>query len=71
MAERLADPQAAAAYKRRAGVVEPVFAHLFARFGRGLHARGVEDIEAELHVWAATHNMLAVNAARRKRRKAG
>jgi hypothetical protein len=69
MADRLAQPGNAALYKRRAATIEPLFAQLFARFGRTLNFRGEDDVETELHVWAATHNMLKIIDARSRRRK--
>jgi hypothetical protein len=69
MADRLAQPGNAALYKRRAATIEPLFAQLFARFGRNLNFRGEDDVETELHLWAATHNMLKIIDARSRRRK--
>jgi len=45
MAARLDEPGNAALYKRRAAIIEPLFAQLFARFGRGLNLRGEKDVE--------------------------
>jgi transposase len=67
MADTLADPANAALYKRRAAIIEPVFAQLFQVFGRGLHTRG-ETVETELHLWAITHNLNKITRARRKKR---
>ncbi len=39
MAARLDTPEGKALYKRRAGMIEPVFAQLFSRLGRDLHYR--------------------------------
>jgi transposase len=69
MADLLAQPGNAALYKRRAATIEPLFAQLFARFGRSLNFRGEDDVETELHLWAATHNMLKIINARAKRSK--
>jgi hypothetical protein len=68
MADRLDDPANAKLYKRRAAIIEPLFAQLFARFGRGLHFRGAEEVTAVPRLWAATHNLLKIARARRKRR---
>jgi transposase len=66
MTERLNDPDNRRLYKRRAGIVEPVFAQLFARFGRYLNYRR-EDVTTELHLWAVTHNLLKVLRLKRPR----
>jgi transposase len=57
MAAKLATGQGKAAYKKRSGIVEPVFAQLFNRLGRDLHYRG-DRVTLELHLWAASHNYL-------------
>jgi hypothetical protein len=57
MAARLATPEGKALYKRRAGMIEPVFAQLFNRLGRHLNYRG-GHVSTELHLWAASHNLL-------------
>ena len=57
MAAKLATADGKAAYKQRAGTVEPVFAQLFARLGSHLNYRD-DKVDLELHLWAATHNML-------------
>jgi Transposase DDE domain len=59
MADRLADPDNAALYKRRAAIIEPLFAQLFARFGRRIHVRD-DQVETELHLWAIAHNLLEI-----------
>ena len=72
MTARLDEPGSAALYKRRAPIIEPLFAQLFARFGRGLNYRGERDVDTELHLWAVTHNLLKIARARRaKRRRPG
>jgi hypothetical protein len=38
-------------------MIEPVFAPLFARLGRTLHYRDT-NVGLELHLWAATRNLL-------------
>jgi transposase len=65
MAARLDTPEGKALYRRRAGIIEPVFAQLFARLGRDLHYRDTK-VDLELHLWAASHNFLkAIRAGRR------
>jgi len=66
MADRLAEPENAALYKRRAPIVEPLFAQLFARFGRTLTTRG-DNVLTELHLWAVIHNILKIIRRRRTR----
>jgi transposase len=66
MAARLNTPQGKALYKRRAGIIEPVFAQLFARLGRDLHYRDTK-VDLELHLWAATHNLLKAIRAQARR----
>jgi hypothetical protein len=70
MATRLDDPDNRALYKRRAAIIEPLFAQLFARFGRGLNHRG-GDADTELHLWAVTHNLLKISSHRRRNRRPG
>jgi transposase len=57
MTARLDTPEGQALYKQRKAIIEPVFAQLFARFGRSLNYRG-DMVTTELHLWAATHNFL-------------
>jgi transposase len=57
MAAKLDTPAGKALYRRRAGIIEPVFAQLFARLGNRLNYRD-HRTDLELHLWAATHNML-------------
>jgi transposase len=65
MAARLDTPRGKALYKQRAAIIEPVFAQLFARLGRHLNYRdGKADLE--LHLWAASHNLLKAIRARRR-----
>jgi hypothetical protein len=66
MAAKLATPEGRALYKQRKAIIEPVFAQLFARFGRTLHYRG-DMIATELHLWAAAHNHLKAIRARARR----
>jgi transposase len=57
MAARLDAPEGKALYRRRAGIIEPVFAQLFARLGASLNYRDT-NVDLELHLWAASHNFL-------------
>jgi transposase len=66
MAGRLDAPEGKALYRRRAGIIEPVFAQLFARLGRDLHYRDTK-IDLELHLWAASHNLLKAIRAQARR----
>jgi transposase len=69
MAARLDTPEGKALYKRRAGMIEPVFAQLFNRLGRDLHYRDAK-VDLELHLWAASHNLLKAIRARARRNTA-
>ena len=66
MAQTMAEPANATLYKRRAAIIEPVFAQLFQIFGRNLRTRG-KNVETELHLWAITHNLNKITRARRKK----
>jgi transposase len=67
MNAKLDTPEGKALYAQRAGIIEPLWAQLFARFGRALHYR--EDMaDTELHLWAAVHNILKAIRARARRR---
>jgi hypothetical protein len=66
MAARLDTPEGRALYKQRKAIIEPVFAQLFARFGRTLHYRG-DMVDTEIHLWAAVHNTLKAIRARARR----
>jgi transposase len=66
MAARLDTSEGKAFYKQRAGIIEPVFAQLFARLGTALNYRG-DKVDLELHLWALTHNLLkAIRASHRR-----
>jgi transposase len=65
MAAKLDTPAGKALYRRRAGIIEPVFAQLFARLGTRLHYRD-HRTDLELHLWAATHNLLKAIRARQR-----
>jgi hypothetical protein len=70
MAAKLDTPEGQAVYKQRQAIIEPVFAQLFARFGRTLNYRG-DMVTTEIHLWAAVHNMLkAIRARDRRARRA-
>ena len=66
MAAKLATPDGKARYKQRAGIIEPVFAQMFARLGTHLNYRD-DKADTELHLRAATHNLLKAIRARRHR----
>jgi transposase len=66
MAAKLDTPEGQALYKQRKAIIEPVFAQLFARFGRTLHYRS-DMVTTEIHLWAAVHNMLKAIHARARR----
>jgi transposase len=66
MNDRLDTPEGKALYAQRAGIIEPLWAQLFARFGRALHYRG-DMADTELHLWAAVHNLLKAIRARARR----
>jgi hypothetical protein len=66
MAARLATPEGKALYRQRAAAIEPVFAQLTNRLGRALHYRG-GLVDAELALWAASHNILKAITARTRR----
>jgi hypothetical protein len=65
MAARLDTPEGKALYKQRAGIIEPVFAQMFARLGRHLNYRG-DRTDLELHLWAVSHNLLKAIGARQR-----
>jgi len=66
MAARLATAEGKAVYRQRSPAIEPVFAQLTSRLGRALHYRG-DMIDAELSLWAASHNLLKAITARTAR----
>ena len=63
MTARLGTPEGRQLYRQRSATIEPVFAQLTARLGRTLHYRG-SLIDAELALWAASHNILKAITAR-------
>jgi transposase len=63
MTARLRTGEGRALYRQRAATIEPVFAQLTARLGRTLHYRG-NLADAELALWAASHNILKAITAR-------
>src|ERR1700735_3632830 len=66
MAARTATPAGKKLYKRRAGLVEPAFAQLFARFGRYLSYRGHDAADAEIKLLGAVHNLAKLFEHRRR-----
>jgi transposase len=65
MTARLDTPEGKKLYRQRSATIEPVFAQLTARLGRTLYYRG-SLIDAELTLWAASHNILKAITARTK-----
>jgi transposase len=63
MTARLATQEGKQLYRQRAATIEPVFAQLTARLGRTLNYRG-NLADAELALWAASHNILKAITAR-------
>ena len=66
MTARLDTPEGKRLYRQRAATIEPVFAQLTARLGRTLNYRG-GHADAELALWAASHNILKAITARTRR----
>jgi transposase len=66
MTARLATKEGKQLYRQRAATIEPVFAQLTARLGRTLNYRG-NLVDAELALWAASHNILKAITARARR----
>jgi hypothetical protein len=66
MTARLGTPEGRQLYKQRSATIEPVFAQLTARLGRTLSYRG-DHADAELALWAASHNILKAVTARGRR----
>ena len=66
MNARLSTPEGRELYKQRAATIEPVFAQLTQRLGRTLSFRG-HLADAELALWAASHNILKAITARTRR----
>src|SRR5215470_3580522 len=66
MAARLATPAGKKLYKRRAALVEPAFAQLFARFGRYLNYRGRDAADAEVKLLGTVHNLAKLLDFRRR-----
>jgi transposase len=66
MAARLATPAGKKLYKRRAALVEPAFAQLFARFGRYVNYRGRPAVDAEIKLLGAVHNIAKLFEYRRR-----
>jgi transposase len=66
MTARLATQEGKQLCRQRAATIEPVFAQLTARLGRTLNYRG-NLADAELALWAASHNILKAITARARR----
>src|SRR6516225_8163834 len=66
MAARLATPAGKKLYRRRAALVEPAFAQLYARFGRYLNYRGRDAADTEIKLLGAVHNLSKLLDHRRR-----
>jgi transposase len=66
MAARLATPAGKKLYARRAALVEPAFAQLFARFGRYDGYRGRDAVDTEIKLMATVHNLSKLLDHRRR-----
>jgi len=66
MTARLETDEGRELYKQRAATIEPVFGQLTNRLGRNLHYRG-HAVDAELTLWATSHNILKAITARARR----
>jgi transposase len=66
MAARLATPAGKKLYARRAALVEPAFAQLFARFGRYVNYRGRDAVDTEIKLMATVHNLSKLLDHRRR-----
>jgi transposase len=66
MAARLATPAGRKLYRRRAALVEPAFAQLFARFGRYVNYRGRDAVDTEIKLLATVHNLSKLLDHRRR-----
>jgi transposase len=58
MRRRLDSTAGRALYKRRSPTIEPVIGQLLGQLGRRLHLRGLAAATSELHLMAASHNLL-------------
>jgi transposase len=64
MRDRLASPDAAALYRRRMTMIEPIFGHTKAnRRIERFHRRGLQAVRSEWRLIAATHNLLKLHTA--------
>ncbi|HEX5501614.1 MAG TPA: IS1182 family transposase [Thermomicrobiales bacterium] len=64
MRDRLAAPDAAALYRRRMTMIEPIFGHTKAnRRIERFHRRGLDAVRSEWRLIAATHNLLKLHTA--------
>jgi transposase len=64
MRDRLASPDAAALYRRRMAMIEPIFGHTKAnRRCERFQRRGLDAVRAEWRLIAATHNLLKLHTA--------
>ena len=63
---RLGTPEGRAVYKQRKAIIEPVFAQLFARFGRYVSYRGRDAVDAEVKLLGTVHNIAKLLDFRRR-----
>jgi hypothetical protein len=64
MRDRLAAPDAAALYRQRMTMIEPIFGHTKAnRRIERFHRRGLDAVRSEWRLIAATHNLLKLHTA--------
>ena len=64
MRDRLATPDAAALYRRRMTMIEPIFGHTKAnRRIERFHRRGLDAVRSEWRLIAATHNLHKLHTA--------
>ncbi len=68
MAARLATPAGRRLYQRRSPMIEPVFAQMLQRGGRRIRYRGLQAADAEICLWATTHNLLKYHTRTRRPR---
>lgn len=66
MALTMTEPAHTTLYKRRAAIIEPVFAQLFALTGRDLTHRH-DGVITDLHLRAVIHNLNKIDKAQRRR----
>jgi hypothetical protein len=70
MSATMTEPANTALYKRRAAIIEPVFAQIFTQFGRELPRRG-DGVQTDLHLHAVVHNLNQIDTATRQQQRPG